>query len=528
MNYRVLCQKKLLQSFGYASRLCTENLQNKLKYPWNGQQQHCLFNYPINERCYSTKEKFDDIYAKTKQKFLCEFWTELFNVSVCANNCKFLTFFLAKKLPQDVDLSGVFACNELDLDEISVYGFDYDYTLACYKQSLHYLLYNLGRDILVQNYKYPKEILNLDYSPGFAVRGLHYDIEKGLLLKLDSFLQIQFGTVYRGLTPVSDAEVLQLYKNRIIPIAYVEGTKGQHEIRGSAKMVQLADLFSVPEMCLLCNVAEFFIQNGKSYHPEILFRDVKKSISASHPIMHSYVTKDVGKYIDTNANLRGYFQKLVNAKKQLFLVTNSPYYFVNKGMEMLAGHDWQQFFDVIIVNARKPRFFTDLSRPIREFDVTTNTHLWDRVVAMEKGKIYYEVGGAAGWWKCKKIKKIISILLGNAETTSRFDEMEWWKRSVLRGPSVQRPCWRYIGARLANWRHYQRTYSKFNAFTFVRLRTNYTFAQHEINTLNNEEFKANANWLQMLTQMIEDHQDNESEAARNAVQAWHDERDALR
>lgn len=54
--------------------------------------------------------------------------------------------------------------------------------------------------------------------PGFAIRGLHYDIEKGLLLKLDSFLQIQLGSVYRGLTPVSDAEVIRLYKNRVIPI----------------------------------------------------------------------------------------------------------------------------------------------------------------------------------------------------------------------------------------------------------------------------------------------------------------------
>lgn len=54
--------------------------------------------------------------------------------------------------------------------------------------------------------------------PGFAIRGLHYDIEKGLLLKLDSFLQIQLGSVYRGLTPVSDAEVKRLYLNRIVPL----------------------------------------------------------------------------------------------------------------------------------------------------------------------------------------------------------------------------------------------------------------------------------------------------------------------
>lgn len=93
-------------------------------------------------------------------------------------------------------------------------------------------------------------------------------------MKLDSFLQIQLGTVYRGLTPVPDEEVLRLYKNRIIPIAYVEGGKNPDH---KSKMIQLADLFSVPEMGLLCNVAEYFEKHKIDYHPEILFRDVKVS-----------------------------------------------------------------------------------------------------------------------------------------------------------------------------------------------------------------------------------------------------------
>lgn len=44
---------------------------------------------------------------------------------------------------------------------------------------------------------------------------------------------------------------------------------------GRGKMVQLADLFSVPEISLLCNVAEYFENQQINYHPEILFRDVK-------------------------------------------------------------------------------------------------------------------------------------------------------------------------------------------------------------------------------------------------------------
>lgn len=84
MNCHVLHQKRVLQSIGYAARLWKNSFQNKLKYPWN-EQQHSLLNGAINQRNYSTKEKFDDIYTRTKQKFLCKFeWNmcehiELFN-----------------------------------------------------------------------------------------------------------------------------------------------------------------------------------------------------------------------------------------------------------------------------------------------------------------------------------------------------------------------------------------------------------------------------------------------------------------
>lgn len=63
-----------------------------------------------------------------------------------------MLYFSAKKLPQDVNPRGVFACNELDLSEVKVYGFDYDYTLAHYKPSMEHLLYNLGREYLLEKY----------------------------------------------------------------------------------------------------------------------------------------------------------------------------------------------------------------------------------------------------------------------------------------------------------------------------------------------------------------------------------------
>ncbi|KAF2884999.1 hypothetical protein ILUMI_21173 [Ignelater luminosus] len=393
----------------------------------------------------------------------------------------------SKKLPKDVEIKAVFACNELDLKEVKVYGFDYDYTLACYKPSMDYLLYNLGRQTLIEQFKYPKAIGELHYKPGFAIRGLHYDIEKGILLKLDSFLQIQFGSVYRGLTPLSNEEVLQVYKNRIIPIAYVEA-RTELEQDAYTKMVQLADLFSVPEMTLLCNVADYFERNHIDFHPEILFRDVKNSFRNSHPVMHKIVEQNVSEYIKHSEDLRLFFNRLVAADKKLFLVTNSPYRFVNKGMAMLIGNDWKDYFDVIIVQARKPRFFTEKSRPIRVFDEQSGTHVWDRVMKLEKGKIYYE------------------------GTVKQLQDMTGW-----RGHQVL-----YFGdhpySDLADvtLEHGWRTGAIINELT------------HEIETLNRTDFKQNANWLQMLTQLIEEHQDCEDPNEQRVLAKWMQERDHIR
>lgn len=54
---------------------------------------------------------------------------------------------------------------------------------------------------------------------------------------------------------------------------------------------------------------------------------------------------------------------LVAHEKQLFLITNSPFSIIDKGMRHMVGPDGHQFFDIVIIQGDKPNFFTNQSKP---------------------------------------------------------------------------------------------------------------------------------------------------------------------
>lgn len=49
--------------------------------------------------------------------------------------------------------AAIYANNEISLHDVEVYGFDYDYTLAQYADSLHPEIFSAARDILIEHYK---------------------------------------------------------------------------------------------------------------------------------------------------------------------------------------------------------------------------------------------------------------------------------------------------------------------------------------------------------------------------------------
>nr|XP_053629304.1 5'-nucleotidase domain-containing protein 3-like isoform X1 [Cherax quadricarinatus] len=389
----------------------------------------------------------------------------------------------SKKQPENVNPRAVFASNELDLRDIKVYGFDYDYTLAHYEEAVEHLIYDLGKNVLISKYRYPEEIKNLKYNHGFAVRGLHYDIKQGLLMKLNQFQQLQFGSIYQGLTPLTQEQVLKIYGSRSLSLHYIEG-----HMRGQNKMAHLADLFSLPEMCLLSQVAQYFLDNNIPYHSVPLFNDVKAAIASIHPEMHRVVGRNISEYLIKDPSLVDFFDRLKKHNKEIFIITNSPFYFVNAGMSYILGENWRDYFDVVVANAKKPAFFTDSMRPFRELNEEIHVQTWGPVTSLDKGKIYLE---------------------GNLQ---QLQQVKGWQgQEVLYFGDHP-----YTDLADVSLNHSWRT----GAIIWE--------LDYEIQCLNSEEYKKTSGWLMILQSLIESCQDFEDEESRKMIKKWEMERDQLR
>ncbi|KAI1882161.1 hypothetical protein AGOR_G00247820 [Albula goreensis] len=353
----------------------------------------------------------------------------------------------------------IFANNEMSLQDIEIYGFDYDYTLAFYSRHLHTLIFDIARDILIQQHRYPEGLREYEYIPDFVIRGLHYDVQKALLMKIDAFHYIQLGTVYRGLHPVSDKEVIALYEGSHVPLEIMSDFYGKSSHGHTMK--QFMDIFSLPEMTLLCCVNDYFLKHNIDYEPVHLYKDVKEAIRDVH--------------------VKGILYRAVEADIE------SPFDFVDRGMNYIVGKDWRGLFDVVIVQADKPGFFNDRRKPFRRV-TDKGVLLWDRIHCLEKGKIYkqgnlYEFLRLTGWRGSKVLYFGDHIYSDLADLTLKHG---WRTGAII--PELRK----------------------------------------EIKIMNTEEYIHTMTWLQSLTNLVEHMQVHRDPASEAVVQEWIKERERIR
>ena len=170
---------------------------------------------------------------------------------------------------------GVFCNNEINMGDIQVYGFDYDYTLAYYNTSLYGLIFSLARDILIEKHKYPSQLRHLTYLPHFPIRGIHFDKRRGWFMKVDSYHNIQLGSVFYGLNRIHDEDVIRAYGGLRLnsdDIGNVHHQQQQQHNTTSPHLHHFVDLFCLPEISLLASTFQYFLDKGIHFTPEYIFQ----------------------------------------------------------------------------------------------------------------------------------------------------------------------------------------------------------------------------------------------------------------
>nr|XP_020461666.1 cytosolic purine 5'-nucleotidase-like [Monopterus albus] len=273
----------------------------------------------------------------------------------------------------------VFVNRSLTLKNIKCYGFDMDYTLAMYKSPDYESLgFQLARDRLV-SVGYPHELLSYTYDPSFPTRGLVIDTTYGNLLKVDSNGNILVCS--HGFHFLKGKEIHNYYPNKFIQ---------RHD---TERYYTLNTLFNLSDTYLYVCLVDFFTRctrytnlvNGYQ-HGDLLmsfrsmFHDVRNAVDYIHDtgILKEQTIKNLEKYVIRDPDLPVLLTRIKEVAK-VFLATNSDYSYTEIIMTYLLESSakfgspktsWRSFFDLIVVDTRKPLFFAG-GTVLRQVDVDT-------------------------------------------------------------------------------------------------------------------------------------------------------------
>ncbi|XP_073998486.1 5' nucleotidase B isoform X2 [Rhodnius prolixus] len=292
----------------------------------------------------------------------------------------------------------IFVNRSLHLENIKFYGFDMDYTLAEYK-SPHYerLGFNLVKERLVAM-GYPQEILEFEYDPSFPVRGLWFDALYGNLLKVDAYGNIL--VCVHGFEFLKNYQVYELYPNKFLQL-------------DESRVYVLNTLFNLPETYLLACLIDYFT-NSPQYSDKTgvksgdlfmsfksIFQDVRNAVDWVHlqGDLKSMTIKNLDEYVKKDERLPMFLTRIRESGAKVFLLTNSDYCFTDKIMTYLFDfphgarpdephRNWKTYFDIIVVDARKPLFFGE-GTLMRQVDTSTGSlKIGSHTGPLQKEQVY--------------------------------------------------------------------------------------------------------------------------------------------
>lgn len=273
----------------------------------------------------------------------------------------------------------VFVNRSLTLENIKCYGFDMDYTLAIYKSPDYESMgFELIRDRMV-SVGYPHELLRYTYDPSFPTRGIVLDTTLGNMLKVDSNGNVLLCS--HGFHFLREDDIEFYYRNKFI------------QRDDTDRFYVLNTLFNLSETYLYACLVDFFtrctrytnlrkgFQHGDLFMSyRSMFQDVRDAMDFIHDtgVLKEQTINNLEKYVIRDPNIPILLTRIKEVAK-IFLATNSDYNYTEAIMKYLLESNqkpgspkkpWRSFFDLVVVDTRKPLFFAD-GTVLRQVDTNT-------------------------------------------------------------------------------------------------------------------------------------------------------------
>jgi HAD superfamily 5'-nucleotidase-like hydrolase len=276
-------------------------------------------------------------------------------------------------------------CNRtLNLRSIQAVGYDMDYTLIHYDvHQWEERAYKFLKERFVQD-GWPVE--HLQFDPNLIRRGLVIDAHKGNILKTN-----RFGFVKRALhgTKLLDFDGLRdAYQRTIVDL-------------NETRWIFLNTFFSLSEGCFYAQLVDLLDEGKIPEHLGYvdLYHRVRRTLDSVHAEgrLKAEIMANPELFVQLDADVPLALLDQKHSGKKLLLITNSEWSYTQHMMSFAfdrflpQGMSWRSLFDVVIVSASKPSFFTTNNS---FFEVVNGEGLLRPFVGdLKGGAIYF--GGSA-------------------------------------------------------------------------------------------------------------------------------------
>ena len=256
---------------------------------------------------------------------------------------------------------GLYSNRTLNLRAIKAVGYDMDYTLVHYHVDVWERRAHEYMKSKLLEHGWPVE--DVAFLPGFVTRGLVIDTAQGNLVKANRFGYVKRAT--HGTARLDFEAQRRLYSRTQVDL-------------DEPRWVFLNTFFSLSEAGMYAQLVDRLDANqlGPGLNYRDLWLQVHRALDEAHAEgrLKAEIVGDPTGYLLPDPGVAVTLLDQKHAGKKLLLVTNSEWSYTRAMMQACVdpwlpdGSGWQSLFDLVIVGARKPEFFSGRGALFRVVD----------------------------------------------------------------------------------------------------------------------------------------------------------------